>query len=86
MGVENENSSSHFPEQLHISSDMLYLYIAIDDQTDIESAPAAREVTDIMIDALNHPDKPRHEGEDILGQMVKESVIVFHTDGLAIDS
>ena len=32
-----------------------------------------------MIDALNNPDKPRPEGEAILGRMVKESV-VFHTN------
>jgi len=83
---EYENSSSYFSEQLRIGSDMLYLYMAIDDQTDAESAPVVRELVDIMIDALNDPDKPRPEGEAILGRMVKESVIVFHMNALATGS
>ena len=39
-----------------------------------------------MIDALNNPGMPRPEGEDILGRMVKEFVIVFHTNALATGS
>jgi hypothetical protein len=72
---EYENSFSYFPEQLRIGSDLIYLYFLIDDQTDVESVPVVRELVDIMIDALNNPDKPRPEGEAILGRMIKESVI-----------
>ena len=63
----------------------MYLILVIDDQTDVESAPAVRELTDIMLDALNDPNKPRPEGEAILGLMVKESVM-FHTNALASGS
>ena len=65
---------SYFPEQLRIGSDLLYIFHLIDDQTDVESLPVVRQLVDIMIDALNNPDKPRPEGEAILGRIVKESV------------
>ena len=68
---------SYFPEQLRIGSDMLYLLLLIDDQTDIESTPVVRELVDIMIDALNNPDKPRPEGEPVLGRIVKEFVVAL---------
>ena len=82
---ECENSFSYVPEQLRIGSDLCYLYFLIDDQTDVESGPVVRELVDIMIDALNNPDKPRPEGEAVLGRMIKESVISY-TNALAIGS
>ena len=81
---EHENLS-YLPEQLRIGSDLMYLILVIDDQTDVESVPTVQELTDIMIDALNHPDKPRPEGEAILGRMVKEFVI-FHATAPASGS
>jgi len=67
----------HIPEQLRIASDLMYLYFIIDDQTDIESVSVVRGLIDIMIDALNNPDKPRPEGEDALGRIVKEFVMLY---------
>jgi len=86
VGARIQISVSYFPAQLRIGSDMLYLYMAIDDQTDAESVPVVRELVDIMIDALNNPDKPRPEGEAVLGRMVKEWVTVFYTSALATGS
>ena len=83
---EYSNSISYFPEQLRIGSDLMYLECLIDDQTDVEPLPVVRELVDIMIDALHNPDKPRPEGEPVLGRIVKESVIVFHSNALAISS
>jgi hypothetical protein len=74
-----------FLEQLRIGSDILYLSIIADNQTDMASGPIVRELVDIMMDALNNPDKPRPEGEHMLGRMVKESVI-FYTNAFATGS
>jgi hypothetical protein len=59
---------------LRVSSDLIYLYFAIDDHTDPEPEHIVRQWVDVMKDALLHPEKPRPEGEVFLGQLTKESV------------
>jgi len=52
-----QNSFSCFAEQLRISTDLIYLFFLIGDQTDIKSGPVVRELVDMMIDMLNNLDK-----------------------------
>ena len=46
----------------------------IDEYTDVETTSGVREISDIVLDALNNPDKPRPKGELILGEIVRDSV------------
>ena len=58
------------------------LLFVIDEYTDVESAPAVREIVDVIIDALNHPKKPRPEGEILLGELARQ-YIGCHLRGLS---
>ena len=53
------------------------LFFIIDEYSDIEPPAVVREMVDVMIDALNNPYKPRPEGENIFGQIMKELVKSF---------
>ena len=54
---------------------LLYVY---DEYTDIVDGEGANQVRDIVMDAFRHPEKPRPEGELLLGEMARESVS-FHS-------
>jgi len=53
------------------------LFFIVDEYTDVEPEPVVRSMVDVVIDALNHPHKPRPEGEIILGIIAKEYVITL---------
>ncbi|KAI0371440.1 terpenoid synthase [Pilatotrama ljubarskyi] len=59
-------------EALRTGTDLMNLFFAIDEYTDVEAAPAAREMADIVIDAVHHPQKPRPSGEIVLGEIVRQ--------------
>ena len=48
------------------------VYFLIDVYTDFQPAPAVREMVEIVIDALRNPDKPRPDGEIILGEITRQ--------------
>ena len=48
------------------------LFFLVDEYTDVEPEPVVREMVDVVIDALNHPDRPRPEGEIILGVVAQQ--------------
>ena len=48
------------------------LFFVIDEYTDVESAPVVRGMVDIVIDAMNNPDRPRPDGEILLGEMTRQ--------------
>ena len=50
------------------------LFFVIDEYTDVEPAHVVREMVDVVIDALNNPDKPRPDGEILLGEVARQSV------------
>jgi len=43
------------------------LFFLIDDYTSVEPADVARVMADIVLDAFHNPNKPRPEGEVLLG-------------------
>ena len=51
---------------------MMYLYLIFDESTDIASDDMAQYLADIMKDALRNPDKPRPEGEHVLGEITRQ--------------
>ena len=54
------------------------LFFVIDEYTDVEPAHVVREMVDVVIDALNNPDNPRPDGENLLGEVARQSVLNFH--------
>ena len=48
------------------------LFFLIDEYTDVETAPEAQRMIDIVLDAFHNPYKTRPEGEVVLGQATKE--------------
>lgn len=44
----------------------------IDECTDVEPEPVVRKMMDVVIDTLKNPDKPRPQGEIVLGEMTRQ--------------
>ena len=55
---------------------MIILFL-VDEYTDGENATQTAEIVDITIDASKNPHEPRPEGEVILGEITRQSVIVM---------
>jgi len=51
------------------------LFFLIDDYTSVEPAPVVRDMADIVLDAFNNPDKPRPEGEVLLGVITQQRAL-----------
>lgn len=50
------------------------LFYIFDEYTDIADGEGADQIRDIVVDAFRHPEKPRPEGELMLGEMAREFV------------
>jgi len=50
------------------------LFYVYDEYTDIADGEGADEIRNIVMDAFHHPEKPRPEGELLLGEMAREFV------------
>ena len=62
-----------FPlDRLRIGTDIVHMLFIIDEYTDMEPTAGVHEISDIILDALHNPDKPRPEGELSLGEMVRQ--------------
>ena len=48
------------------------LTLVIDEYTDVENEEVVRGMVDIVIDAMNNPQKPRPEVENILGEIARQ--------------
>ena len=59
-------------EHLRTGCDLMNLFFALDEYTDVEPAPVVRGMADIVIDALNNPHRPRPEGEILLGLVAQQ--------------
>ena len=46
----------------------------IDEYTDVEPAHIVKDMSAIVMDALENPSKPRPEGETMLGEITRRSV------------
>ncbi|KAJ7654615.1 isoprenoid synthase domain-containing protein [Mycena polygramma] len=59
-------------EHLRTGCDLMNLFFLVEEYTDVESAAVVQEMVDIVMDALNHPHKPRPEGEIVLGEATRQ--------------
>ncbi len=48
------------------------LFFVFDAYTDVEDGIVTRQMADLTMDALRHPDKPRPQGECALGEMSRQ--------------
>lgn len=59
-------------EHFRITCEFMNVLIIVDEYTDVENATVAKEMVDIIIDALQNPHKTRPEGECILGEIARQ--------------
>ena len=59
-------------EALRTGIDLMNVFFVVDEYTDVEPAPVVREMIGIVVDALHNPDKPRPEGEIMLGEVTRQ--------------
>ena len=50
----------------------MHLFFFIDEYTDVEDERAVQGMIGIVTDAMNNPQKPRPEGENILGEIARQ--------------
>jgi Delta6-protoilludene synthase len=48
------------------------VFFVVDEYTDVEPEPVVREMIGVVIDALHNPQKPRPEGEIMLGEITRQ--------------
>ncbi|KAK0624077.1 terpenoid synthase [Immersiella caudata] len=53
-------------------ADLMSLFYAFDEYSDVEDAAVTRAMADILMDAIRNPDKPRPQGECCLGEMTRQ--------------
>ncbi|KAK4442054.1 terpenoid synthase [Podospora aff. communis PSN243] len=59
-------------QQARVGCELMILFYAFDEYTDVENGAGARKIADIMINALHHPEKPRPAGEIPLGELARQ--------------
>ncbi|KAL1938253.1 hypothetical protein VTO73DRAFT_11897 [Trametes versicolor] len=59
-------------DHLRAACDLMNVFFVFDEQTDIADTARTRELADIVIDAVRHPDRPRPEGEPIVGEITRQ--------------
>ena len=64
--------TSLLAEALRTGIDLMNVFFVVDEYTDVEPAPVVREMINIVIDAMHNPDKPRPEGEILLGEVTRQ--------------
>jgi hypothetical protein len=52
-------------------------FFAYDEHTDFEDEKAVRSISDTVLDALYHPERPRPVGESPLGEIARQYVLLF---------
>jgi len=62
------------PEIIRLGCDLMNLFYVYDEYTDIADGEGADKIRNIVMDAFRHPEKPRPEGELLLGEMAREFV------------
>ncbi|KAK7443530.1 hypothetical protein VKT23_015703 [Stygiomarasmius scandens] len=62
----------HTKEELRPAADLMNVLFAVDDISDELTADEVKNLSDICLDALRNPDKPRPQGEHPVGQLHKD--------------
>ncbi|KAJ3766088.1 terpenoid synthase [Lentinula raphanica] len=59
-------------EHLRICCDLMNLFFAFDEYTDVCDAQEARRLADIVMDGLRNPELPRPQDESVIGEITKQ--------------
>ncbi|KAJ3824036.1 terpenoid synthase [Lentinula raphanica] len=59
-------------EHLRTDCDAMNLFFLFDEYTDVCDAREARQLADIVMDALRNPDLPRPQNESVVGEITKQ--------------
>ena len=51
----------------------MILFFVFDEYSDPENADIVKKQADIIMDALRDPSKPRPEGENVIGEITRQS-------------
>ncbi|KAI0052312.1 terpenoid synthase [Auriscalpium vulgare] len=59
-------------QHLRTGCDLMMLFFVFDEFTDKEDGKGVRKYVDIVVDAIEHPDRPRPAGEHVLGEITRQ--------------
>ncbi|KAL1938232.1 hypothetical protein VTO73DRAFT_11876 [Trametes versicolor] len=59
-------------DHLRAACDIMNVFFLFDEQTDTVNAARVRELGDIVIDAVRNPERPRPEGEPVVGEITRQ--------------
>ncbi|KAK0654741.1 terpenoid synthase [Cercophora newfieldiana] len=59
-------------EQARVGCELMILFYAFDEYTDVENGTGAKRIADLVMDAVEHPEKPRPAGEIPLGELTRQ--------------
>ncbi|KZV87198.1 MFS general substrate transporter [Exidia glandulosa HHB12029] len=65
------HSNSLVAEEIRVGCDLMNLFFLIDEYTDRQPREVVQTTCDIVLDALNNPEKPRPEGEILVGPVAQ---------------
>jgi len=54
------------------STDLMTLFYVFDEYTDVEDEVVTKKMADMVMDGLRNPNKPRPQGECVLGEMARQ--------------
>lgn len=60
------------PDRLRIGADLMHLLYIVDEYTDVEPSAGVQEISGIILDVLQNPDKPGPAGKSIIREMTRE--------------
>lgn len=62
-------------DNLRSNCDLMYAFFVLDDQSDRLDAAEVRLLCDACMDAIENPGKLRPEGEPVVGEISRQSVV-----------
>ena len=59
------------PDRLRIGADLMHLLYIVDEYTDVEPSAGVQEISGIILDVLQNPDKRGPAGKSIIREMTR---------------
>jgi hypothetical protein len=59
-------------DDLRSCCDLMHTFFTLDEHTDPLDAAGAKALCDATMDAIENPDKPRPEGEAVIGEIARQ--------------
>ena len=61
-------------DNLRSCCDLMHTFFVLDEYTDKMDGSKTKELCDASMDAILHPDMPRPEGENVIGEISRQCV------------